>query len=224
MASSIPSEQLAPSTCSSHRRRPRLLAICVHHRVDLGRARAWCSQLAKLRQRAGTAHQRLPQVMARLAPGKRLTSTAEAPPWPPARRDRAGQAGFTSVQRSAIEAAVARARLRARVTRPSGTWPGVVIAAAPAAPSSTTWSAATSRGSSRGCSGRFHLTTRMRRHAEGLVVSSGRPAGAQAGPTPCRCGRAARCGGRSRGLQRDPGRLHAAGRRCQVRRRGVPST
>ena len=134
-------------------------------------------QLAELRDEAlELAHQRLPQAMARLSAGEHVDVDAEAPPLA-ASKDEIGQVrqAFNSVQRSAIEAAVNQARLRSgistifrNVARRSQVLLHQQLSLLDALERR-----ATEPAELEGLFRIDHLTTRMRRHAEGFVVLAG---------------------------------------------------
>ena len=154
-----------------------LLAIIVSVIVSIWIGRGLVRQLAELRQGAlELAHQRLPQVMARLSAGEEVDIDAEAPPLATS-PDEIGQVrqAFNSVQRSAIEAAVGQARLRAGVStafrnlaRRSQSLLHQQLAVL-----DDLERRATEPSELEGLFRVDHLTTRMRRHAEGLVVLAG---------------------------------------------------
>ena len=138
-------------------------------------------QLAELRDDAlELAHQRLPRAMARLSAGEHLDVEAEAPPLA-ASADEIGQVreAFNSVQRSAIEAAVSQARLRSGI---STLFRNVARRSQVLLHQQLTLLDALERRATEPAEleGLFrvdHLTTRMRRHAEGFVVLAGDRAG-----------------------------------------------
>jgi signal transduction histidine kinase len=166
-----------------------LLAIIVSVIVSIWIGRGLVRQLAELRQGAlELAHERLPRVMARLSAGEQMDVEAEAPPLATS-QDEIGQVreAFNSVQRSAIEAAVGQARLRAGVAtvfrnlaRRSQSLLHQQLSLLDALERQ-----ATEPSELEGLFRIDHLTTRMRRHAEGLVVLAGdQPGRAWTEPVP----------------------------------------
>jgi K+-sensing histidine kinase KdpD len=134
------------------------------------------------------AQRRLPRVMARLNAGEDVNIRAEAPPLATS-RDEIGQVrrAFNTVQRAAIEAAAEQARLRAGVStvfrnlaRRNQSLLHQQLSLLDAAEQHTTEPDELER--------LFridHLTTRMRRHAESLVVLAGeQPARVWTEPAP----------------------------------------
>jgi signal transduction histidine kinase len=165
-----------------------LLAI-VSVAVSAWIARRLLRQLAELRDDAlELAHERLPRAMARLSAGEQLDVEVEAPPLA-ASSDEIGQVrqAFNSVQRSAIEAAVSQARLRAgiskifrNVARRSQALLHQQLALLDALERR-----ATEPAELEGLFRIDHLTTRMRRQAEGFVVLAGdRPGRTWTEPVP----------------------------------------
>src|SRR5262249_7322671 len=95
-----------------------LLAIIISIIISIWNGRGLVRQLAHLRDAATElASVRLPRVVARLSAGEEVDADAEAPSLPPG-RDEIGQVreAFNAVQRTAIEAAVGQARLRAGIS------------------------------------------------------------------------------------------------------------
>jgi signal transduction histidine kinase len=151
-----------------------LLAIIVSIIVSVWTGRGLVRQLAELRQGAlELANTRLPRLMAELSAGEEVDIEAEAPPLA-AGPDEIGQVrqAFNSVQRSAIEAAVGQAQLRAAVTT---AFRNLARRSQSLLHQQLSLLDALERGATEPAEleGLFkidHLTTRMRRHAEGLVV------------------------------------------------------
>ena len=153
-----------------------LLAIIVSVLLSVLIGRGLVRQLAELRQSAlDLAHRRLPDTVARLRGGQDVDIPAEAPPKP-----RSGEIGqvrqaFDAVRRTAIEAAVDEARLRRGLS-------DVFRNLARRSQSLLHRQLALLDGMERRASEPEqledlfridHLATRMRRHAEGLVVLAG---------------------------------------------------
>ncbi len=154
-----------------------LLAIIVSIIISVGIGLGLVRQLADLRQSAiALANVRLPQVVQRLSVGETVDVDAEAP-LPGTSRNEIGQVrqAFNSVQRTAIEAAVGQARLRASVSaifrnlarrsqlllhRQLALLDALELQASEPEELESLFQI-------------DHLTTRMRRYAEGLVVLAG---------------------------------------------------
>ncbi|MEW2360071.1 nitrate- and nitrite sensing domain-containing protein, partial [Spirillospora sp. NPDC029432] len=157
-----------------------LLAVALSILLSLTFARRLTTELLALQRAAQTlAHERLPRVVARLRRGESVDIAAEAPPMEPARIREIARVGeaFGAVQRTAVDTAVGEAELRKGVNR-------VFI--------NLSWRSQSllhrqlrlldamerRAGSAEELADLFkldHLTTRMRRHAEGLVILSGSP-------------------------------------------------
>lgn len=166
-----------------------LLAILVSIAVSIWMGRGLIRQLAGLRQEAmDLARRRLPQVMARLNAGEDVNIRAEAPPLTTS-GDEIGQVrrAFNTVQRSAIQAAAEQAQLRAGVStlfrnlaRRNQSLLHQQLSLLDALEQRATEPDELER--------LFridHLTTRMRRHAESLVVLAGEQSGrVWSGPVP----------------------------------------
>jgi signal transduction histidine kinase len=166
-----------------------LLAIIVSVVVSVWIGRGLVRQLAELRQGAlELAHRRLPRVMARLSAGEQVDIEAEAPLLATS-ADEIGQVrqAFNSVQRSAIEAAVRQARMRSGI---STIFRNLARRSQALLHQQLTLLDDMERRATEpeGLEGLFridHLTTRMRRHAEGLVVLAGdRPGRTWTDPVP----------------------------------------
>jgi signal transduction histidine kinase len=166
-----------------------LLAVIASVFVSLRIGRDLVRQLAELRRSAlELANERLPRLMARLNEGEAVDVAAEALPLQPG-TDEIGQLreAFNSVQRTAIEAAVSQARLRAGIS-------SVFRNLARRSQSllhRQLHLLDEMEGQAAGpeeLESLFridHLTTRMRRHAEGLIVLAGeRPARGWRYPVP----------------------------------------
>jgi signal transduction histidine kinase len=154
-----------------------LLAILVSIIVSASIGRGLVRQLAELRQGAlELANQRLPRVIGRLSAGDEVDVEVEAPPMATS-PDEIGQVrqAFNSVQRSAIEAAVSQARLRAGI---STVFRNLARRNQSLLHQQLSLLDSLERRAAEPAEleGLFridHLTTRMRRHAEGLVVLAG---------------------------------------------------
>jgi Nitrate and nitrite sensing len=151
------------------------LLLSVFLSIWIGRGLA--RQLGELRRSALTlATERLPAVMARLRAGEAVDVPAEAPPIQ-AGADEIGQVSeaFNAVQRTAVEAAVDQARLRRGV---SDVFRSLARRSQSLLHRQLTLLDAMERRANDpeeldDLYRLDHLTTRMRRHAEGLVILSG---------------------------------------------------
>jgi signal transduction histidine kinase len=155
-----------------------LLAIAVSVIVSLWIGRGLVRELGGLRKAAlNLADVRLPHVVARLSSGQEVAEADGEVPFPNPTGDEIGQVrqAFNSVQRTAIEAAVGQARLRAGIatvfrnlSRRSQSLLHRQLAMLD--------DLELRAGRPEELEALFqidHLTTRMRRHAEGLVVLAG---------------------------------------------------
>jgi signal transduction histidine kinase len=158
-----------------------LLAIVLSIIVSLWIGRGLLGQLAELRRSAlKLANERLPSVMERLRAGQDVDASAEAPPMESG-TDEIGQvkAAFNAVQRAAVAAAVDEAKLRRGIGQ-------VFRNLARRSQSLLHRQLALLDAMERRASDPAeledlfridHLTTRMRRHAEGLIILSGEAPG-----------------------------------------------
>jgi Nitrate and nitrite sensing len=154
-----------------------LLAVVLSIVISLRIGRRLARQLAQLRRSANTlARERLPSVMARLRAGEDVDVAAEVPPLK-ASPDEIGQVSqaFNDVQWTAVQAAVEQARLRRGVA-------DVFRNLARRSQSllhrqlgllDTMERRITDPDELADLYRLDHLTTRMRRHAEGLIILSG---------------------------------------------------
>jgi signal transduction histidine kinase len=155
-----------------------LFAIIVSIITSIGIGRGLVRELGGLKEAAlDLAHVRLPLLVARLSAGEDVAETAGELPFPNPSRDEIGQVrqSFNTVQRTAIEAAVGQARLRA----------GIAVVFRNLAGRSQSLlhrqlamlddlESRTDDPSELDALFQIdHLTTRLRRHAEGLVVLAG---------------------------------------------------
>ncbi|MGI8449165.1 MAG: nitrate- and nitrite sensing domain-containing protein [Streptosporangiaceae bacterium] len=166
-----------------------LLAVILSILVSLVVGRGLVRELAALRQAAlELAHKRLPDVVKRLAAGQDVDLTEEAPELP-ASSDEIGQVrqAFAAVQQTAVEAAVGQARLRQGISdifrnlaRRSQSLLHRQLALLDAMERR-----AREPEELEDLFRIDHLTTRMRRHAESLIILSGdSPARAWRRPVP----------------------------------------
>ena len=154
-----------------------LLAVIASIFVSLWIGRGLVRQLADLRRSAlKLAAERLPRVVQRLRAGEEVDVSAEAPPIEPS-PDEIGQVSqaLNTVQRTAIEATVDQARLRRGISdvfrnlaRRSQSLLHRQLALL-----DTMERRATDPDELSDLYRLDHLTTRMRRHAEGLIILSG---------------------------------------------------
>jgi signal transduction histidine kinase len=154
-----------------------LLAIILSIGMSIWIGRGLVQQLAALRRSAlDLATRRLPSVVQRLRAGQDVDVTAEAPPLESS-SDEIGQVreAFNAVQRTAVEAAVDEARLRRGISdvfrnlaRRSQSLLHRQLALLDAMERRTS-----EPGELEDLFRLDHLTTRMRRHSEGLIILSG---------------------------------------------------
>lgn len=154
-----------------------LLAILVSVLLSLRFARGFVRELVGLRGSAEElADRRLPDVVRRLGRNERVDVDAEAPPLEPGRTTEIARLAesFSKVQRTAVDAAVGQAELRAGVSR-------IFLNIARRNQSLLhrqlkMLDELESRAEPDDLEELFridHLTTRMRRHAESLIILSG---------------------------------------------------
>jgi signal transduction histidine kinase len=158
-----------------------LLAIIASIVMSVWIGRGLVRQLAGLRQSAlELAHHRLPSLVERLRAGEDVDVSAEAPQLESS-SDEIGQVreAFNAVQRTAVEAAVDEARLRRGISdvfrnlaRRSQSLLHRQLALLDAMERR-----ATEPGELEDLFRIDHLTTRMRRHSEGLIILSGESPG-----------------------------------------------
>ena len=154
-----------------------LLAVIVSIVISIWIGRGLVQQLAALRRSAlELANKRLPGVMERLRAGQDVDVAAEAPPLEES-ADEIGQVqeAFNAVQRTAVEAAVDEARLRRGV---SDVFRNLARRSQSLLHRQLALLDAMERRASEPevLEDLFridHLTTRMRRHSEGLIILSG---------------------------------------------------
>ena len=155
-----------------------LLAVLLSIIVSIWIGRGLVRELAALRQSAlELANIRLPSVVRRLAIGEDVDVPAEAPDIPASKFDEIGQVrqAFASVQQTAVEAAVGQARLRRGI---SDIFRNLARRSQSLLHRQLTLLDAMERraGEPDQLADLFridHLTTRMRRHAESLIILSG---------------------------------------------------
>jgi signal transduction histidine kinase len=155
-----------------------LLAVALAIVISVWVGRGLVRELAALRRSAlDLAHQRLPDVVHRLAAGQQVDVAAETPELPAASTQEIAQVGeaFTAVQQTAVEAAVGQARLRQGI---SDIFRNLARRSQSLLHRQLTLLDAMERRAKEPeeLEDLFridHLTTRMRRHAESLIILSG---------------------------------------------------
>jgi signal transduction histidine kinase len=155
-----------------------LLAVVLSIVVSFRIGRSMVRELAQLRDSAlELANNRLPSVVNRLAAGQEVDVAAEAPDLPAASSDEIGQVqqAFAAVQQTAVEAAVGQARLRQGI---SDIFRNLARRSQSLLHRQLTLLDAMERRAKEPeeLEDLFridHLTTRMRRHAESLIILSG---------------------------------------------------
>jgi signal transduction histidine kinase len=155
-----------------------LLAVLLSIFVSVWIGRGLVRELASLRQSAlELANERQPSVVRRVAAGEDVDVSAETPDVPAASSDEVGQVrqAFASVQQTAVEAAVGQARLRQGI---SDIFRNLARRSQSLLHRQLTLLDAMERraGDPDQLADLFridHLTTRMRRHAESLIILSG---------------------------------------------------
>ncbi|MFV2211940.1 nitrate- and nitrite sensing domain-containing protein [Actinomadura sp. LOL_016] len=157
-----------------------LLAVAVSVALSLVFARRIAGELRDLQRTAQRlAHERLPSVVARLRRGEKVDVAAETPRPAAARTSEIVLVGeaFDAVQRTAIGTAVGEAELRENINRVfvSLSWRSQSLLQRQLRLLDEMERGASSPEELENLFRLDHLTTRMRRHAEGLVILSGSP-------------------------------------------------
>ncbi|QFG26104.1 sensor histidine kinase [Actinomadura sp. WMMB 499] len=157
-----------------------LLAVAVSVALSLVFARRIAGELRSLQRTAQQlAHERLPSVVARLRRGDKVDVEAETPRPAAARTTEIVAVGeaFDAVQRTAIGTAVGEAELRENINRVfvSLSWRSQSLLQRQLRLLDEMERGASSPEELEKLFRLDHLTTRMRRHAEGLVILSGSP-------------------------------------------------
>ncbi|MFA1541759.1 sensor histidine kinase [Actinomadura monticuli] len=157
-----------------------LLAVIASIVLSLLFARRHADELRRLQRSAQElANERLPRVVARLRRGERVDLEAETPRPPSGRTTEVALVGeaFESVQRTAISTAIGEAELRASINRVfvNLSWRSQSLLHRQLRLLDQMERRASSSEELDDLFRLDHLTTRMRRHAEGLVILSGSP-------------------------------------------------
>ncbi|GAA2719871.1 hypothetical protein GCM10010439_06500 [Actinocorallia aurantiaca] len=157
-----------------------LLAVVASILLSLRFARSISRELKDVQLAAwDLARERLPQVVARLRRGEEVDSTAEAPPITPGGTKEINEVAeaFDSVQHTAVDVAVAESQLRQSVGQVfvNLSWRSQALLQRQLQLLDVMERRASSPEELDGLFKLDHLTTRMRRHAEGLVILSGAP-------------------------------------------------
>jgi signal transduction histidine kinase len=157
-----------------------LLLVAASVAVSLVFARRLAQELRDLQTSAQRlAHERLPAVVARLRRGEKVDVEAEAPPPAPSRTREITLVAdaFDTVQRTAVSTAVGEAELRASINRVfiNLSWRSQSLLHRQLRLLDQMERRASSPEELDDLFRLDHLTTRMRRHAEGLVILSGSP-------------------------------------------------
>ena len=155
-----------------------LLAVVASVILSLLAARSLSRELRGLQRAAlDLAENRLPGVVARLRRGEEVDVAAEAPPLEVGRTTEVARVGeaFNRVQRTAIETAVSEAHLRKGISRVflNVAWRSQSLLHRQLSMLDEMERAASDPKALEDLFRLDHLTTRMRRHAEGLVILSG---------------------------------------------------
>jgi signal transduction histidine kinase len=155
-----------------------LLALVASVAVSVLFGRSLARELARLQQAAlDLAGQRIPQVIKRLRAGETIDVAEEAPPIEVGRSKEISKVAdaLTGLQRTAVEAAVGEARLRQGISRVflNLAWRSQSLLQRQLTMLHAMERKATDPDALEDLFALDHLTTRMRRHAEGLVILSG---------------------------------------------------
>jgi signal transduction histidine kinase len=157
-----------------------LLAVVAAVALSLLFARRLAQELRSLQRTAeALAHERLPRVVARLRRGEKVDVDAEAPRPPTGRTREIARVtdAFAAVQRTAISTAIGEAELRGSINRVfvNLSWRSQSLLHRQLRLLDEMERRASSPDELEDLFRLDHLTTRMRRHAEGLVILSGQP-------------------------------------------------
>ncbi|PKK13514.1 sensor histidine kinase [Thermomonospora sp. CIF 1] len=157
-----------------------LLAVIAAVTLSVLFTRSVSGELRRLQQAAySLAHERLPRVVARLRRGEEVDVAAEAPRLEAGRTREIAEVAdaFAVVQRTAIQTAVGEAELRKNINRVfiNLSWRSQSLLQRQLKLLDTMERRASSPEELDDLFKLDHLTTRMRRHAEGLVILAGSP-------------------------------------------------
>ncbi|MGP4028882.1 nitrate- and nitrite sensing domain-containing protein [Actinomadura sp. 3N407] len=157
-----------------------LLAVIVSVALSLLFARRHAHELRRLQRSAqDLANERLPRIVARLRRGERVDLEAETPRPATGRTREVALVGeaFDTVQRTAVSTAIGEAELRASINRVfvNLSWRSQSLLHRQLRLLDQMERRASSPEELDDLFRLDHLTTRMRRHAEGLVILSGSP-------------------------------------------------
>ncbi len=157
-----------------------LIAVVASIFLSLRFARSISRELKEVQQAAWhLAHERLPRVVARLRRGEEVDSAAEAPPLKRGGTQEIDEVAeaFDTVQHTAVDVAVAESHLRKSVGQVfvNLSWRSQALLQRQLQLLDTMERRASSPEELEDLFKLDHLTTRMRRHAEGLVILSGAP-------------------------------------------------
>jgi len=157
-----------------------LVAVIASILLSLRFARSISHELRNVREAAwNLANERLPRVVARLRRGEEVDADAEAPPIERGGTKEINEVAeaFDTVQHTAVDVAVAESQLRKSVGQVfvNLSWRSQALLQRQLQLLDTMERRATSPEELEDLFKLDHLTTRMRRHAEGLVILSGAP-------------------------------------------------
>ncbi|GLY71778.1 ATPase [Actinoallomurus iriomotensis] len=155
-----------------------LLAVVCSIVVSVLFGRSLARELTGLQRAAlDLAGERLPEVIRRLRAGEKVDVEAEVPPVRVGRSREVTKVAdaLTTLQRTAVQAAIGEARLRQGINQVflNLAWRSQSLLHRQLSMLDTMERQATDPDSLEGLFALDHLTTRMRRHAEGLVILSG---------------------------------------------------
>jgi signal transduction histidine kinase len=155
-----------------------LLAVVLSIVVSVLFGRGLARELTGLQRAAlDLAGERLPQVIRRLRAGEKVDVDAEVPPIRVGKSKEVSRVAdaLTTLQRTAVQAAISEARLRQGISQVflNLAWRSQSLLHRQLTMLDTMERQATDPDALEGLFALDHLTTRMRRHAEGLVILSG---------------------------------------------------
>ncbi|WP_329258782.1 sensor histidine kinase [Actinoallomurus sp. NBC_01490] len=154
-----------------------LLAVVCSIVVSVLFGRSLTRELTGLQRAALDLAERLPQVVRRLRAGEKVDVEAEVPPVEAGRSREVTRVAdaLTTLQRTAVQAAIGEARLRQGINQVflNLAWRSQSLLHRQLSMLDTMERQASDPDALEGLFALDHLTTRMRRHAEGLVILSG---------------------------------------------------